>query len=263
MKKNLKRIIAAAASASILASSAAPLSTASAAAELFGDINGDGVVDAKDATAILVEYANSIIGKKATIEIRLADTNGDGKITSLDATKVLIFTAEVIIGKTDEAFDEYCDVDFVPDYQGHLLMDDGVIIDYVNIDQMLTSKDNSDAFYYFNYKIQNTSDVDKIVQIWYFDANGTEVDQTCSINIKAGETLEPGKEGSDDPRSCLKKAALTKAGLSLEDVEYFTFSFHVADYKTSDGKFNGTWSRHWDSPKVKLDFDIKTLNKVS
>ncbi len=62
---------------------------------LYGDVNGDGKVNAKDATAIL-KY---VVGRLNETEINLlaADVNGDTKVNAKDATAILKF----IVGKLE------------------------------------------------------------------------------------------------------------------------------------------------------------------
>lgn len=61
----------------------------------LGDANGDGNVDAKDATAILVDYANKLSNEsyKSVIIEDVADYNQDGAIDAKDATAILVYYA--------------------------------------------------------------------------------------------------------------------------------------------------------------------------
>lgn len=78
-----------------------PDETESSSSEQFepGDANKDGKLDSKDATAILVDYAGSLLGKKSTLDIKAADINKDNKVDSKDATAVLVKYAESILKK--------------------------------------------------------------------------------------------------------------------------------------------------------------------
>ncbi len=70
---------------------------AASEAEL-GDLNGDGKIDAKDASMILVEYSKASTGAESefTESQKLAgDVNGDGKIDAKDASAVLAYYALV------------------------------------------------------------------------------------------------------------------------------------------------------------------------
>ncbi|MDE6036252.1 MAG: hypothetical protein K2G36_10130 [Ruminococcus sp.] len=61
-----------------------------------GDVNGDGKIDAIDATAILTEYASLSTGDGTTLtqeESNKADTNYDGHVDANDATQVQMYYA--------------------------------------------------------------------------------------------------------------------------------------------------------------------------
>lgn len=66
---------------------------------VLGDVNSDGKIDAKDATVILVDAANTILGKKSTADKSAADVNKDGKIDAKDATVILRYAAEKMLGR--------------------------------------------------------------------------------------------------------------------------------------------------------------------
>lgn len=61
---------------------------------LLGDVNLDGAVDAKDASAVLAEYAALSTGKESTFteqQKKNADVNFDGAANAADASKILAF----------------------------------------------------------------------------------------------------------------------------------------------------------------------------
>ncbi len=60
----------------------------------LGDVNGDGKLNAKDATAILKYIVGKLDNAPANFEL-LADVNADGKVNAKDATKIL----KTIVGK--------------------------------------------------------------------------------------------------------------------------------------------------------------------
>lgn len=63
-----------------------------------GDANYDGNIDSKDATAILVDYAKTMLGKQSELVTASADINGDGKADSKDATAILVQYAKSLLG---------------------------------------------------------------------------------------------------------------------------------------------------------------------
>ena len=241
MNKLKKALISTAAVISLSVSSLCSVVPMSASAATLGDINGDGKVDSKDAVQVLVDYANSIVSGKSSLDLAVADTNGDSKIDSKDAVQILIYYAGSIAGTVNGE-------DFAT-YSSHLLNAQGVSIDFVDID---TNKSGDEVYSYdLNFKIHNYSNVDKIVQVWYIDANGKEIDCACSINVRAGGTVIGDADNSD---ATIDIEYLQKVGITdISQVNYFTLSFHVADYEVSDGSFKGGWSVHWDSPNVKLN----------
>ena len=70
-----------------------------------GDVDGNGMVNAVDATLVLVHYADLSTGGKGTIEpekISVADYNGDGIVDAVDATRILIHYSKVSTHITNE-----------------------------------------------------------------------------------------------------------------------------------------------------------------
>ena len=63
-----------------------------------GDVNGDGVIDSKDAVFVLKSYAETLAGNVATVSIEKGDVNGDDKIDSKDAVKILKYYASTMVG---------------------------------------------------------------------------------------------------------------------------------------------------------------------
>lgn len=63
----------------------------------LGDVNGDDTVDPKDATEILIDYANTILGSSSRLSYETADANDDGIIDSKDASTILLYSADKIL----------------------------------------------------------------------------------------------------------------------------------------------------------------------
>ena len=66
-----------------------------------GDVNCDGMIDAKDASLVLVNYAklsgkgeDSSFADNSFLNLEKADFNGDGKITAADASAILAYYAD-------------------------------------------------------------------------------------------------------------------------------------------------------------------------
>jgi len=64
-----------------------------------GDVNGDGMVDSNDASAVLEDYAKASTGGAASLDKKVADINGDGTVDSNDASIMLAYYAAVSTGK--------------------------------------------------------------------------------------------------------------------------------------------------------------------
>lgn len=71
----------------------------------YGDINGDGVIDSKDAVNILIFYANKIVDSSITMsqflndnsKESLGDVNRDGSVNSADAVEILVYYANTLV----------------------------------------------------------------------------------------------------------------------------------------------------------------------
>ena len=69
----------------------------------LGDVNTDGAVDAKDASAVLVAYAKASTGKDTdlTDEQKIAaDINYDGHVDAKDASQILVYYSYLSTGGT-------------------------------------------------------------------------------------------------------------------------------------------------------------------
>ena len=70
----------------------------------YGDPSGDGKIDAKDASFVLIEYSKLATGAESKLsdeEKAAADVNTDGKTDAKDASLILAFYAYVSTGGTD------------------------------------------------------------------------------------------------------------------------------------------------------------------
>ncbi|MDD6278676.1 MAG: dockerin type I domain-containing protein [Oscillospiraceae bacterium] len=68
---------------------------------LLGDVNGDTVIDAKDASAVLAEYASRATGAASTFDDaqnQAADVDGDTVVDAKDASKILAYYAAKATG---------------------------------------------------------------------------------------------------------------------------------------------------------------------
>lgn len=79
----------------------------------LGDLNGDGLVDAVDASAVLSAYADISTGKTPELsaeQLKAADVNADNIVDAVDASNILSYYAYVATGgKAD--FANYLDFD--------------------------------------------------------------------------------------------------------------------------------------------------------
>ncbi len=69
-----------------------------------GDVNGDGMINAVDATQVLSTYAQLSTGSEELLNERLkkvADVNGDGLVNAVDATQILSIYASLSTGNAE------------------------------------------------------------------------------------------------------------------------------------------------------------------
>ncbi len=67
----------------------------------LGDLDGDGVIDSTDASAVLAEYAAIQTGAAPAVSTSVGDVNSDGFIDASDASDILQFYAYIQTGGTD------------------------------------------------------------------------------------------------------------------------------------------------------------------
>ena len=112
----LKRIISSAMAAAVICS-ALPAGFVPANAEEeteyilgLGDVDGDGRIDAVDASIVQKDYAISSVGKGSLFDdpdfpeynAEAADVNGDGRINAIDASYILVYYAYIMTGARPE-----------------------------------------------------------------------------------------------------------------------------------------------------------------
>ena len=91
-----KTLMSLAAAAALVVSSAGLTANGAAGLYVFGDVNGDGTVDATDASAVLATYASVSSGQESplyTYQESAADINGDNFIDAVDASMILSYYA--------------------------------------------------------------------------------------------------------------------------------------------------------------------------
>lgn len=91
---------------------AAALKTYEAAAGTYmmGDVTFDGIIDGRDATMVLTDYAATSTGKATKFRYRqniTAEVNGDSIIDGRDATTILTYYAKASAGTEKGSFDDY------------------------------------------------------------------------------------------------------------------------------------------------------------
>lgn len=68
----------------------------------FGDVDGNGVVNAVDASLVLSEYANTAVGKPVSFtfyQLTTGDFNSDGSVNAVDASLILALYAKNATGR--------------------------------------------------------------------------------------------------------------------------------------------------------------------
>lgn len=92
----------------------------------FGDINGDEMVDASDASLILMEYAYQSTGRGTSFYEEMkkaADVNRDRVIDSTDASKILAFFAYISTGGTESDFSKWVIISQQPSTEPDTVID--------------------------------------------------------------------------------------------------------------------------------------------
>ncbi|MBR6968567.1 MAG: hypothetical protein IKH78_08540 [Ruminococcus sp.] len=108
MKK--KTLMSLAAAAAIAVSSAGITANGEASPFLIGDVNGDGTVDAVDASSVLAAYASKSSGKESPLysyQESAADLNGDGVVDAIDASLILSYYAFASVSDEGAIFADF------------------------------------------------------------------------------------------------------------------------------------------------------------
>lgn len=74
---------------------------------IFGDANGDKSINSKDATAILCDYAYSLIKNESKLKKDVSDVDGDGKTTSKDASVILKYYSLKLLDSSIGSLKDY------------------------------------------------------------------------------------------------------------------------------------------------------------
>lgn len=89
--------------------------TADEAPVLKGDVNFDGVVDARDVSLVMSEYANIQAGGEPTFtpeQFAAADVNGDGGLDARDASEIMkIYANSQTGGSSENTPEKQCQID--------------------------------------------------------------------------------------------------------------------------------------------------------
>ena len=62
-----------------------------------GDVNSDGIIDARDATEVLTSFAEASVGKQVKLSSYYADVNNDDIVDARDATQILTEYAKLSV----------------------------------------------------------------------------------------------------------------------------------------------------------------------
>ena len=65
---------------------------------MLGDVDGNGSIDANDASEVLAEYAATQTGAEPTLDAAAADVNSDSYVDSGDASEILAYYAFTMSG---------------------------------------------------------------------------------------------------------------------------------------------------------------------
>lgn len=146
----------------------------------LGDVNGDGKIDAADATAILVYYSALSTGGTLDLtdeQIKLIDVNGDGKIDSSDATLDLQYYSYTSTGGTNSI------ENYITSYQSS---ESSPVVTTVatNVTSLRTTAKTTGRIYYKTTKKTTKN-----------GSGGSTDTETTSFDPVTGQTRVPGANG--------------------------------------------------------------------
>ncbi|MBO7474967.1 MAG: hypothetical protein J6U00_13400 [Ruminococcus sp.] len=106
----IKTLMSLAAAAALVVPSAGITAHGAAGLYMIGDVNGDGTVDATDASAVLAAYASISSGQDCPLysyQESAADLNGDNLVDAIDASLILSYYACVSAGDEEAILTDF------------------------------------------------------------------------------------------------------------------------------------------------------------
>ena len=108
----IKTLMSLAAAAALAVTPTGISASGAAGLYVFGDVNGDGTVDATDASSVLAAYASLSSGQESPLysyQESAADINGDGMVDAVDASMILSYYAYVSVSDEGAIFTDFLD----------------------------------------------------------------------------------------------------------------------------------------------------------
>lgn len=106
----IKTLMSLAAAAALAVTPTGISASGAAGLYVFGDVNGDGTVDATDASSVLAAYASLSSGQESPLysyQESAADINGDGMVDAVDASMILSYYAYVSVSDEGAIFTDF------------------------------------------------------------------------------------------------------------------------------------------------------------
>lgn len=158
---------------------------------ILGDVDGNGIVDARDASLVYKEYKNVSTGKNSSfddVQIKAADVNSDGSVDFIDATLIDDYYMERLNGSaiSMEAF--------------ITKEDDGIIVSAFENDPTGGFSDseieNSKRKPVFSLSAEQDSENDRIINLTIDISNAPRCWSTIGFTLDYDEKLQPCYNGS-------------------------------------------------------------------